>query len=89
MGGGRMTMTFDDFKTSIKEGLLSGKIKVLNKAAYEAVNSELSLALQYAIGEEMTLKGAPLTATSAELAMLIRKHCGDEVYNRVLPEADA
>lgn len=82
-------MTFDDFKRIVKEGLDTGEIKVFNPdgSSSDVMNSELSLAIQYSIGEEMVETDKPLSATAKELCLLILKHCGPDVYNRVFTEA--
>ena len=76
-------MTFDYFKATVAQGIASGAIK-LSKPL-----SELDLAIQYALDEEMEARGAhPLEATAEDIAQLIIKHCGRAVYDRVLPAAE-
>lgn len=77
-------MSFTEFKETVQSALASGAVK-LSPSGTDL--TELDLAVQYAIGEEMTAQGkGPLTLTAEDIANLILKHCGQEVYNRVLAE---
>ena len=78
-------MTFEEFKSCIAQGLASGAIKT------EVELTELDLALQYVIGKEQTARveqgiKEDLLLTIEDLAALILKYCGKDVYDRVLSE---
>lgn len=78
-------MTFQNFKTRIAQGLEKGEIKT------DVELTELDLAIQYAIGEEQTKRikdniKEDLLLTNEDVAALILKYCGKEVYDRVLSE---
>ena len=78
-------MTFEEFKSSIAQGLASGAIKT------DVELTELDLALQYVIGKEQTARveqgiKEDLFLTIEDLAALILKYCGKDVYDRVLSE---
>lgn len=78
-------MTFEEFKSCIAQGLASGAIKT------DVELTELDLALQYVIGKEQTARveqgiKEELLLTSEDLAALILKYCGKDVYDRVLSE---
>ena len=49
--------------------------------------SELDLAIQYVIGKEQQARGTlRLELSPEDIALLIRKYCGAEVYDRVFSE---
>ena len=74
-------MTFEEFCKTIREGMASGEIKT------SAQLSELDLAIQYSIGREQDARGSvKITLTAEEIALLILKYCGPDVYARVLPQ---
>ena len=78
-------MTFEEFKSCIAQGLASGAIKT------DVELTELDLALQYVIGKEQTARveqgiKEDLFLTIEDLAALILKYCGKDVYDRVLSE---
>ena len=78
-------MTFEEFKSCIAQGLASGAIKT------DVELTELDLALQYVIGKEQTARveqgiKEELFLTIEDLAALILKYCGKDVYDRVLSE---
>lgn len=78
-------MTFEEFKSCIAQGLASGAIKT------DVELTELDLALQYVIGKEQTARveqgiKEELLLTIEDLAALILKYCGKDVYDRVLSE---
>ena len=78
-------MTFEEFKSCIAQGLASGAIKT------DVELTELDLALQYVIGKEKTARveqgiKEDLFLTIEDLAALILKYCGKDVYDRVLSE---
>lgn len=78
-------MTFEEFKSCIAQGLASGAIKT------DVELTELDLALQYVIGKEQTARveqgiKEDLLLTIEDLAALILKYCGKDVYDRVLSE---
>lgn len=74
-------MTFEEFKAIINNGLANGEIKLIGE---NTELSELDLAIQYAIGMELQGKTKNFTVTASDIANLIKKHCGDETYHRVL-----
>ena len=77
-------MTFEAFKATVQAGIARGELKTTVEL------NELDLAIQYAIGREMELTGQkPLTVTTAQIAELIKKYCGEDVYNRAMLEASA
>jgi len=76
-------MTFEEFKSRIAQGLASGAIKT------DVELTELDLAIQYAIGREKTQRqDEELFLTTEDIAGLILKYCGKEVYDRVLSEGE-
>ena len=71
-------MTFSEFCEIVRAGIASGEIKTTKEL------SELDLAIQYAIGQEMQERGGgELQTTAEEIYFLIDKHCGEAVKNRV------
>ncbi len=78
-------MTFDDFKRTVKRGFETGELKT----EPEVELTELDLAIQYAIGREKTQRqDEELFLTTEDIAGLILKYCGKEVYDRVLSEGE-
>ena len=72
-------MTFTEFCETIKDGIASGELKTSTEL------TELDLAIQYAIGQEMQEQGgAELTTDAEQIYFLIGKHCGAEIQSRVL-----
>lgn len=70
-------MTFEEFCRITREGIASGEIKTA------AELTDLDLAIQYAIGQEMQERGGDLTTTEQEIYFLIGKHCGADVQSRL------
>lgn len=71
-------MTYEEFCEIIRAGIASGEIKTTKEL------SELDLAIQYAIGQEMQERGGgELQTTAEEIYFLIGKHCGEAVQSRV------
>ena len=71
-------MTYEEFCEIVRAGIASGEIKTIKEL------SELDLAIQYAIGQEMQERGGgELQTTAEEIYFLIGKHCGEAVKNRV------
>lgn len=71
-------MTYKEFCEIVRAGIASGEIKTTTEL------SELDLAIQYAIGQEMQERGGgELQTTAEEIYFLIGKHCGEAVKNRV------
>ncbi len=71
-------MMFSEFCEIVRAGIASGEIKTTKEL------SELDLAIQYAIGQEMQERGGgELQTTAEEIYFLIGKHCGEAVKNRV------
>lgn len=71
-------MTFSEFCEIVRAGIASGEIKTTKEL------SELDLAIQYAIGQEMQERGGgELQTTAEEIYFLIGKHCGEDVQKRV------
>lgn len=71
-------MTFSEFCEIVRAGIANGEIKTTKEL------SELDLAIQYAIGQEMQERGGgELQTTAEEIYFLIGKHCGEAVKNRV------
>ena len=71
-------MTYEEFCEIVRAGIASGEIKTTKEL------SELDLAIQYAIGQEMQERGGgELQTTAEEIYFLIGKHCGEAVKNRV------
>lgn len=74
-------MTFEEFKKIIAHGFETGELKT------DTELNELDLAIQYAIGEEQSRRNdKKLELTTEEIATLIKKYCGEDVYSRVLSE---
>jgi len=75
-------MTFEEFKSIVKDSISKGKVKLSKDL------NELDYAIQYAIGQEMKEVGCEdLTLSAEQIAELIKKHCGEAVYNRAMLEA--
>ena len=73
-------MSFEDFKRTIERGIERGEIQT------EQPLTELEIAIQYAIGSEQEERGTEqLTLTVKDICLLVLKHCGADVYHRVLP----
>ena len=71
-------MTYEEFCEIVRAGIASGEIKTTKEL------SELDLAIQYAIGQEMQERGGgELQTTAEEIYFLIGKHCGEAVQSRV------
>lgn len=71
-------MTYEEFCEIVRAGIASGEIKTTKEL------SELDLAIQYAIGQEMQERGGgELQTTAEEIYFLIGKHCGEDVKNRL------
>ena len=71
-------MTYEEFCEIVRAGIASGEIKTTKEL------SELDLAIQYALGQEMQERGGgELQTTAEEIYFLIGKHCGEAVKNRV------
>ena len=71
-------MTYEEFCEIVRAGIASGEIKTT------AELTDLDLAIQYAIGQEMQERGGgELQTTAEEIYFLIGKHCGEAVKNRV------
>lgn len=75
------SFTFYLFLRGVRTGFEQGDLKV------SAPLTELDLATQYAVGREQQERGTLRLDLSAEdIAQLIRKYCGEEVYERVLSD---
>ena len=71
-------MTYEEFCEIVRAGIASGEVKTT------AELTDLDLAIQYAIGQEMQERGGgELQTTSEEIYFLIGKHCGEAVQSRV------
>lgn len=71
-------MTYGEFCEIIRAGIANGEIKTTKEL------SELDLAIQYAIGQEMQERGGgEMTTTEQEIYFLIGKHCGADVQRRL------
>ena len=71
-------MTYEEFCEIVRTGIASGEVKTT------AELTDLDLAIQYAIGQEMQERGGgELQTTAEEIYFLIGKHCGEAVKNRV------
>lgn len=71
-------MTYEEFCEIVRAGIASGEVKTT------AEITDLDLAIQYAIGQEMQERGGgELQTTEEEIYFLIGKHCGEAVKNRV------
>lgn len=71
-------MTYSEFCEIVRAGIASGEVKTTQEL------SELDLAIQYAIGQEMQERGGgELQTTAEEIYFLIGKHCGEAVQSRV------
>ena len=74
-------MTYEEFCEIVRAGIASGEIKTTKEL------SELDLAIQYAIGQEMQERGGgELQTTAEEIYFLIGKHCGADVQNRLFSD---
>ena len=71
-------MTYEEFCEIVRAGIASGEVKTT------AELTDLDLAMQYAIGQEMQGRGGgELQTTAEEIYFLIGKHCGEAVQSRV------
>ena len=71
-------MTYEEFCKIVRAGIASGEVKTT------AELTDLDLAIQYAIGQEMQERGGgELQTTAEEIYFLIGKHCGEAVQSRV------
>ena len=71
-------MTYEEFCEIVRAGIASGEVKTT------AELTDLDLAIQYAIGQEMQERGGgELQTTPEERYFLIGKHCGEAVQSRV------
>ena len=74
-------MTYEEFCEIVRAGIASGEVKIT------AELTDLDLAIQYAIGQEMQERGVgELQTTEEEIYFLIAKHCGETVRRRVFSE---
>ena len=76
-----MTNGFYNFKMNIMEAIENGWIKTSKPL------TETDLAIQYAIGKEME-ETKEHFFTADDIIELIRKHCGQDVYDRVFPKEE-
>lgn len=75
---GGVNMTYGEFCEIIRAGIARGEIQLT------AELSDLDLAIQYALGEEMQERGGgKLQTTAEEIYFLIGKHCGADVQKRL------
>ena len=71
-------MTYEEFCEIVRAGIASGEVKTT------AELTDLDLAIQYALGQEMQERGGgELQTTAEEIYFLIGKHCGEAVKNRL------
>ena len=71
-------MTYEEFCEIVRAGIASGEVKTT------AELTDLDLAIQYALGQEMQERGGgELQTTAEEIYFLIGKHCGEAVQSRV------
>lgn len=71
-------MKYEEFCEIVRAGIASGEVKTT------AELTDLDLAIQYAIGQEMQERGGgELQTTAEEIYFLIGKHCGEAVKNRL------
>ena len=79
-------MTFKEFCEIIRGDIASGKIKLTPQVTL----TDLDLAVQYAIGQEMLERGddRPIF-TEDEIYYLIGKHCGIEMRERMFNMEDS
>lgn len=71
-------MKYEEFCEIVRAGIASGEVKTT------AELTDLDLAIQYALGQEMQERGGgELQTTAEEIYFLIGKHCGEAVKNRL------
>lgn len=70
-------LTYSEFCEIVRTGIASGEVKTT------AELTDLDLAIQYAIGQEMQESGGELQTTAEKIYFLIGKHCGEDVKNRL------
>ena len=71
-------MTYEEFCEIVRAGIASGEVKTT------AELTDLDLAIQYAIGQEMQERGGgELQTTAEEIYFLIGRHWGEAVRSRV------
>ena len=78
---GGVTMNYNEFCEIVRAGIASGEVKTT------AELTDLDLAIQYAIGQEMQERGGgELQTTAEEIYFLIGKHCGADVQSKVFSD---
>ena len=77
-------MTFEQFKAIAADLEENGSFSVTRKGEKVELN-ELDLAVMYAIGTERGKTGINGFSPN-QVAQLIKKHCGEAVYNRLFEE---
>ena len=82
---GGVIMTYEEFCEIIRAAIASGEIKVTDGTA-EVELTDLDLAIQYALGQEMEEHGGELYTTEEEIYFLIGKHCGADVQSKVFSD---
>ena len=71
-------MTYEEFCEIVRAGIASGEVKTT------AELTDLDLAIQYALGQEMQERSVgELQTTAEEIYFLIGKHCGEDVKSRL------
>lgn len=74
-------MNYNEFCEIVRAGIARGEVKTTQEL------SDLDLAIQYAIGQEMQERGGgELQTTAEEIYFLIGKHCGADVQNRLFSD---
>lgn len=73
-------MTFEEFCKITREAIEKGEVVTT------AELTELDLAVQYAIGQEIEAQGREIKADAEQIYYLIGKYCGEETRDRLLPE---
>lgn len=74
-------MNYNEFCEIVRAGIARGEVKTT------AELSDLDLAVQYALGQEMQERGGgELQTTAEEIYFLIGKHCGADVQKRLFSD---
>lgn len=78
-------MTYREFVQIIRRDIAAGVIKVKQPSGENYELSDLDLAIQYALGQELIQRGGPFSFTAENIYYLLGKWCGVAERERLLP----
>lgn len=73
-------MTYEEFCEIVRAEIASGEIKTTVEV------TDLDLAIQFALGQEMEERDGELYTTAEEIYFLIGKHCGADVQSKIFSD---